>query len=138
MTASRENAKDAVRDGLRNTASAIAAASRRIAVRRTERHVFWRRKEPIIMSNEMVKRVAIAICEASAGVLGTNPTLDWRSYERQARAAIEAMRQPTEEMIFRGGLVKDAPWDGKKPARILSAMVDAALQDKAWQKEDAP
>jgi len=88
------------------------------------------------MSNEMVKRVAMAICEASG--VGSDPALDWRHYERQARAAIEAMREPTEEMIFRAGLVKDAPWDGRKPARILSAMVDAALQDRAWQKEGAP
>lgn len=82
------------------------------------------------MSNEMVKRVAMAICEASAVGPGASPTLDWRSYEGQARAAIEAMRHPTEEMLFRAGLVSDMPRDGKKPARILSAMVDAALQQK--------
>ncbi|MBN9026241.1 hypothetical protein [Kaistia sp. MMO-174] len=89
------------------------------------------------MTNEMVRRVAMAISEASAGSTGADPALDWKRFERQARAAIEAMREPTEEMIFRGGLVKDAPWDGRKPARILSAMVDAALQDKAWQAENA-
>jgi len=88
------------------------------------------------MNSEMVKRVAMAIREASAGNPGTGGLPDWHSYERQARAAIEAMRHPTEEMIFRGGLVSDMPWDGRKPARILAAMVDAALQDNVEQKEN--
>lgn len=88
------------------------------------------------MGSEMVKRVAIAICEASGGGPDAGQE-DWRRYETQARAAIEAMRLPTEEMIFRAGLVSDVPWDGRKPARILSAMVDAALQDNARQKESA-
>lgn len=84
------------------------------------------------MSNEMIKRVAIAICEADAGGSGRAPgelILDWRKFEPQARAAIEAMRSPTEAMIFRGELVSHGPLEGRRPGRILSAMIDAALQD---------
>ncbi|MCX5578141.1 hypothetical protein [Kaistia terrae] len=84
------------------------------------------------MSNEMIKRVAMAICEASAGESGRardDLILDWRKYEPHARAAIEAMRPPTEAMIFRGELVSNGPMEGRKPGRILSAMIDAALQD---------
>lgn len=85
----------------------------------------------IIMSNEMIKRVAMAICEASAGEPGRAHdefVLDWRKFEPHARAAIEAMRPPTEAMIFRGELVSHGPMDGRKPGRILSAMIDAALE----------
>ncbi|MET4633982.1 hypothetical protein [Kaistia defluvii] len=89
------------------------------------------------MSNEMVKRVAMAIRDASVAEPTEEAMRDWRSYEKQARAAMEAMRFPTEDMIFRAGLVSDAPWDGRKPARILSAMIDAALQDTVDQKENA-
>jgi len=87
------------------------------------------------MTNEMVQRVAMAICEVSSGNPGN--THEWRSFEKQARAAIEAMRHPTDEMVFRASLVRDAPLDGRKPARILSAMVDAALQDSASQRQGA-
>jgi hypothetical protein len=84
------------------------------------------------MSNEMVKRVAMAIYDAESGD-PTRPKPDyvrgWKAFEAHARAAIEAMRQPNEEMIFRGGLVKDQPWDGKKSGRVFTAMIDAALQN---------
>jgi hypothetical protein len=84
------------------------------------------------MSNEMVQRVAMAIYDAERGD-PSRPTPDdmrgWKAFEPHARAAIAAMRQPSEEMIFRGGLISDAPWDGKKPGRVFSAMIDAALQN---------
>ncbi|WP_156912015.1 hypothetical protein [Kaistia adipata] len=79
----------------------------------------------------MVQRVAMAIYEAERDD-PARPAPDemrgWRAFEPHARAAIAAMRQPSEEMIFRGGLVGDAPLDGKKPGRVFSAMIDAALQ----------
>lgn len=84
------------------------------------------------MSNEMVKRVAKAIYDAENGDPNhPNPHFveGWKLYERHARAAIEAMREPTEEMVFRGALVASNPLDSKKQARVFSAMVDAALQD---------
>jgi hypothetical protein len=84
------------------------------------------------MSNEMVQRVAMAIYDAECGD-PTRPKPDyvqgWKAFEQHARAAIAAMRQPNEEMIFRGGLVGDVPWDGRKPGRVFSAMIDAALQN---------
>lgn len=94
------------------------------------------------MNNEMVKRVAMAIHQAessSSGPLNADVAFDWRLYESRARAAIEAMRPPTEEMIFRGSLISDVPWDGKKPGRIFSVMIDAALQDDpALQRTKVP
>jgi len=93
------------------------------------------------MSNEMVKRVATAICQASGGDPGRSKSelvLDWKLYEPQARAAIEAMREPSDEMVFRGGLVTDVPWDGKKPARIFAAMIEAALQEDVWHRASTP
>ncbi|BCP54549.1 hypothetical protein K32_31660 [Kaistia sp. 32K] len=84
------------------------------------------------MSNEMVKRVAMAIYDAESG----DPTrpkpdyvLGWKAFVPHALAAIAAMRLPDEEMIFRGGLVKDLPWDGKRSGRVFTAMIDAALEN---------
>jgi hypothetical protein len=84
------------------------------------------------MTNEMVQRVAMAIYEAES-VDPARPKPDemrgWHAFEQHARAAIAAMRQPNAEMIFRGSLIGDTPWDGKKPGRVFSAMIDAALQN---------
>jgi hypothetical protein len=111
----------------------LKAVHRRASVdcfRDAGRHLFLQREESV-MSNEMVQRVAMAIYDAERED-PTRPPPDelrgWRAYEAQARAAIAAMRAPSEEMIFRGGLIGDTPWDGKKPGRVFSAMIDAALQ----------
>jgi hypothetical protein len=90
---------------------------------------------------EMVERVARAICKAD----GRDPDSDftsgnatfpaWQAYQSRARAAIEAMREPTEAMIEAGGLSDAArPYDGPEgegcqfyPAIAYRAMIDAAL-----------
>ncbi len=49
--------------------------------------------------SEMIERVARAICDADQGI--TNEQVD--IWETLARAAIEAMREPTEAMYMRAG-----------------------------------
>ena len=98
--------------------------------------------------NEMVERVARAICAAD----GKDPDADWRDvgpvmlmvavehpenwhhYVKQAKSAITAMREPTEAMVgasrdmpgtFDGGFF-DAPEDCV--ADIWRAMIDAAMK----------
>lgn len=79
--------------------------------------------------NEMIDRVARALCEAE----GDRDEL-WDAYLEPARAAIEAMREPTKEMLFAGDLhctYGCKCWSGD----IYPAMIDAALEDK---KEAGP
>lgn len=53
--------------------------------------------------SEMIEKVARAICRA--GICGPRSHLDeqenlhWRSFEIQAKASIEALREPTTEMV---------------------------------------
>jgi len=91
----------------------------------------------------MIERVARALCltdgfdpdSTDSGVLikgreGQRP--NWEAFEIPARAAIEAMREPTEEMrdaITCGvmlALLNDTPAP-EAAAHICGAMVDAAL-----------
>lgn len=54
-----------------------------------------------------------------------------KSSLRKARAAIEAMREPTENMIFAGSQGYDPSLDlgYKEAAGIFQAMIDAALNE---------
>lgn len=64
----------------------------------------------------MIERVALAIMDAN-----------WRretDYNELAKAAIAAMREPTDEMVDRG---QDARLDGGGYYAIWEAMIDAAL-----------
>lgn len=83
---------------------------------------------------EMVERVARAVmeaddrasAEAEGAANGYPPAIsDWAVFV--ARAAIAAMREPTEAMRLAGEQVGDYPWDGSKPNRIFTAMIDAAI-----------
>lgn len=60
--------------------------------------------------SEMIERVARAICDASHD----NPDPDWRAYEHLARAAIEAMREPTEAMSSAGARGRSALRRGRQ------------------------
>jgi len=86
--------------------------------------------------NEMVERVARAMFnddEAHSDSWGwdQHPPRDWDAdqiedcergtYRRNARAAIEAMREPTEAMIRAGE-------DGFSPAGTYGMMIDEALK----------
>ena len=81
--------------------------------------------------NEMVERVARAICKANDYdpdandnlLSGPSGTRNWHLYVTHARAAIAVMREPTQEMVESG--VENAP----NPRDIWEAMIDAALAE---------
>jgi hypothetical protein len=68
--------------------------------------------------SEMIKRVAKALWD------DRHPERSWsdderRDYEGHARAAMEAMRDPTDEML--------GSRYGTEPRRVFTEMIDAAL-----------
>jgi len=75
---------------------------------------------------EMVERVARALLSADL-------RWKWESYDSEthdkyfakACAAIEAMREPTEAMLWRVGMHKRDAW-----TRAWQAMIDAALNER--------
>ncbi len=77
--------------------------------------------------SEMVERVAkaLAACDNS----------DWRAWVDDARAAIEAMREPTKAQLS-GASMAIGPWGGHGEAgppsyeRVWREMIDAALAQK--------
>jgi hypothetical protein len=71
------------------------------------------------MSENMIERVAKAMRAESGG----KPF----SWENAARAAIEALRQPTEEMIEAGDMVLDSEYFSGEPVDVWRAMIDATL-----------
>lgn len=80
------------------------------------------------MSEEtMVERVAKAI--ASVDYIA-----DWQDWLPEARAAIEAMREPSAWMVTVGSNIPVVAWNGKgstfadDPTPIYAAMIDAALE----------
>lgn len=81
----------------------------------------------------MVEKVAIAIfCarENDTQEMWDRSRGPWKDeYRQQARAAIEAMKEPTEEMVITGAYVLD-----QKPSEAkttYTAMIDAALKEEA-------
>lgn len=81
------------------------------------------------MSN-MIERVGRAILDESKnfGALAHYPTGDYSIERRLARAAIEAMREPTDEMIAAGALVEQRVLT--TVSAIYGGMIDAALSPK--------
>lgn len=82
--------------------------------------------------NEMVERVAKAII-ARRG-LPANVIINWDVIRTDARAAIEAMREPTKQMVSAGLDVK--AYDGVEemdsygdPESVFKALIDEALKD---------
>ena len=82
---------------------------------------------------DMVERVARAICLAHAidsgysrGCAEASVDVEWKAWVVEARAAIAAMREPTEEMVDAGWQTSDdVVWMALKEA--WPAMIDAAL-----------
>jgi hypothetical protein len=72
------------------------------------------------MTDDMIERVARAIGRAE--LLPDDADRHWKRFEIHARAAIEAMREPTEAML------KAAPFS--HPLTNWQAMIDAATQEK--------
>ncbi|MBU6408053.1 MAG: hypothetical protein KGS44_13145 [Alphaproteobacteria bacterium] len=79
------------------------------------------------MSETMVERVARAICRAA------HPDMPWDrviEFYPQARAAIAAMREPTQDMEFDGAHVLPDYDPGCEDAKACwQAMIDAALKE---------
>lgn len=74
----------------------------------------------------MIERVAEAIADAHK--------LHGRNFNSMARAAIEAMREPTEHMLDYGACHEDQDHDifdeGHISREVWQAMIDAALAEK--------
>lgn len=102
------------------------------------------------MPDTMIERVARALCKAagdhpdslyagppidepvflSSGAI--QPTLGWHKYVPEARAAITAMREPTEAMDLSACKVTTSTryGDGSSvPVAVWEAMIDAALTE---------
>ena len=83
--------------------------------------------------SEMIERVARAMCQSD----GDDPERYWRDYEVNARAAIEAMREPTEAMIAAGHLNDPLGCDVADAAAVYPAvwegMINAALSEAATE-----
>jgi hypothetical protein len=79
----------------------------------------------------MIERVARAIATAELGPKGEMEEYFWEKHRElflaQARAAIEAMREPTDAMIMATGDV-GGPWDTGADADWYK-MIDVALKE---------
>ena len=74
--------------------------------------------------DDMIERVARAIGRAE--LLPDDADRHWKRFEIHARAAIEAMREPTEAMCEAADVV-----ECNQPECIWQAMIDAALNESA-------
>lgn len=92
--------------------------------------------------SEMIERVARALAEAG----GEDPNNTWMFYENKSRAAIEAMREPTEAQLEAaedivvgfddfacgdGNIYLGIPGYPQKARDVWAALVDAALKETA-------
>lgn len=75
----------------------------------------------------MIEKVARVLCERDpeAALSGA----DWRGYADDARAAIEAMREPTWPMEESGWESYPKVGEFPVPAELWEAMIDRALKD---------
>lgn len=90
------------------------------------------------MENEMVERAAKAIYERRNGsgcrAWASLPDAHRGPYRTDARAAMEAIREPSGPMVTSGSNAEIATWNGKgntfadDPTPVWTAMIDAALQ----------
>jgi hypothetical protein len=105
------------------------------------------------MSESMVERVARALCRdggfqdtdsldhrvrfgSDPPVVDTQPI--WRRFEKEARAAIEAMREPTEKM--KRAVIADARSDELIDSPVAVMLMDSwrAMIAAALAESDAP
>jgi hypothetical protein len=84
---------------------------------------------------EMIERVARAICAASGSpdpdeIWNGHPL--WEEFSDDARAAIEAMREPTEPMMQAAESEAEAYFgngqERLEPEQVWRVMIDAALK----------
>lgn len=80
----------------------------------------------------MIERVARALAECDGLTICSDASYRMSSYGIRAKAAIKAMREPTEEMVD-AGIWKDDELEWLPQYRampqIFTAMIDAALGD---------
>jgi len=91
------------------------------------------------MSNEMIERIAKAMYDSNQFARPLEKSPNWvEHYRRQARAAISAMREPTDAMKHAGadsygiqtpaiGTLPLSVIDGQ-PSKAWRAMIDEALK----------
>lgn len=86
---------------------------------------------------DMVERVARAICKAEGFDPNSTETTEasyWTTWEKHARAAIAAMREPTDGMELAAYAAERASPSSNLPYGIAySAMIDAALMSSETQ-----
>ncbi len=78
---------------------------------------------------EMIERVARALCVQDGrdpDAQGWKNTAIWQAYTGEAKAAIEAMGEPTQEMT---AVVVDVGKTRAKLCAIYSSMIQAALEE---------
>lgn len=93
----------------------------------------------------MIERVARAICNA-AGIdpdgkfkssdysARTAPhEYAWHEFLPEARAAIEAMRDPTEGMLHAGRMKTTTEWIESGPDDVWGAMIEVAIKNEEWR-----
>lgn len=89
---------------------------------------------------DMIERVARALCRCRVSqsdyVLGWASVEQevhycWNEWTEEARAAIEAMREPTEDMLYTGN-AQIPDWDRQieDVRNTWHAMIDAALKER--------
>lgn len=95
----------------------------------------------------LLERVARALCRSDGKEPDVGPAIsiekqrgaipdsvpNWKRYTDQARAVLEAIREPSEEMIKAGYREQDATEGSLKHSYI--AMIDAALSQGDWNKK---
>lgn len=83
------------------------------------------------MTDSMIERVKAAIADKLAPAIDMHAPYAKVMLDMAARAAIEALREPTEEMIVAGERPFDEPFTGGRltPASaVYEAMIDKALK----------
>ena len=78
--------------------------------------------------SEMIQRVARALAQLEGHE--NLPTLQ-SAYEQRARVAIEAMMEPTEEMVVKGHALSNCVCDQDAyPQDVWPEMISAALEEQ--------
>jgi hypothetical protein len=77
----------------------------------------------------MVERVARTIAGSNDETYGLRPIDEtWRLFVVEARAAIAAMREPTEGMLDAAWATRHEPYEPPHPRDVYVDMIDAALK----------
>jgi hypothetical protein len=119
-----DGAPEQAKDVLRGMARAAIAAMRE-PTEEMKQAGFWDGNATLSTYRAMIERVAKAINDAMLQHGDYKP-------DELARAAIEAMREPSEEMVFAGDAFEP---DGISAEAIWIAMIDAALECSTKQTE---